>query len=79
VRGVTVLGDREITLPNSVSVPGYAVVDGQAAYDFGRFSVQVSAANLTGNDEFDPYQYFGFPVVIPVQPRSAWVTVKARF
>nr|WP_313427253.1 TonB-dependent siderophore receptor [Brevundimonas diminuta] len=77
--GVTVLGDREITLPNSVSVPGYAVVDAQAAYDFGRFSVQVSAANLTGNDDFDPYQYFGFPVVMPVQPRSAWVTVKARF
>lgn len=77
--GVTVLGDREITLPNSVSVPGYAMVDAQAAYDFGRFSVQVSAANLTDNDDFDPYQYFGFPVVMPVQPRSGWVTVKARF
>ena len=77
--GVTVLGDREITLPNTISVPGYAMVDAQAAYDFDRFSIQVSIANLTDNDDFDPYQYFGFPVVMPTQPRSAFVTVKARF
>lgn len=77
--GVTAFGDRHITLPNTVTVPGYAAFDAQAAYDFDRFSVAVSVVNLGGRDAFDPYQYFGFPVVMPTAPRSAYVTVKARF
>ena len=76
--GVTAFTSREITLPNSVAVPGYAVVDAQAAYDFGRFTAQVSAANLGGRRAFDTYQYLAFPVVIPIQPRSAFITLKAR-
>lgn len=77
--GVTAFSKREITLPNTVTVPGYATLDAQAAYDFGRYSFSVSAVNLGGRDAFDPYQYFGFPVVMPTQPRSAFVTLKARF
>ena len=76
--GVTAFSAREITLPNSVSVPGYAVVDAQASYDIGRFTLGVSAVNLNGSRAFDPYQYLSFPVVIPTQPRSAFVTLKAR-
>ena len=77
--GVTAFTSREITLPNSVAVPGYAVVDAQAAYDFDRFTIGVSAVNLGGSRAFDTYQYLSFPVVIPTQPRSAYVTLKARF
>ena len=77
--GVTAFSAREVTLPNSVSVPGYAAVDAQAAYDFGRYTLQVSAVNLNGSGAFDTYQYLSFPVVIPTQPRSAFVTLKARF
>ena len=76
--GVTAFSAREVTLPNSVSVPGYAVLDAQAAYDFSRFTVAVSAVNLGGRRAFDTYQYLSFPVVIPTQPSSAFVTLKAR-
>jgi iron complex outermembrane receptor protein len=77
--GVTALDSRQLTLPNTLSVPGYVVVDAQAAYDLGRFTVQVSAVNLGGRRGFDTYQYFGNPLVMPVQPRSAYVTLKAKF
>ena len=77
--GLTAFGARAITLPNSVSVPGYAAVDAQAAYDLGRFTIQASVVNLGGRRAFDPYQYLSFPVVIPNQPRSAYLTLKARF
>ncbi|MFA4940092.1 TonB-dependent siderophore receptor [Brevundimonas sp.] len=77
--GVTAFSERQVTLPNTITVPGYATIDAQAAYDFDRFSIAVSAVNLGGRDAFDPYQYFGFPVVMPTQPRSAFVTLKARF
>ena len=76
--GITAFSAREVTLPNSVSVPGYAALDAQAAYDFGRFTLAVSAVNLGGRRAFDTYQYLSFPVVIPTQPRSAFVTLKAR-
>ena len=58
---------------------GYAVVDAQAAYDFDRFTVEFSGVNLAGRRAFDPYEYLGFPVVMPNQPRSAYVTLKARY
>ena len=77
--GVTAFASRELTLPNSVAVPGYAAVDAQAAYDLGRFTLSVSALNLAGRRAFDPYQYLSTPVVIPNQPRSAYATVKVRF
>ena len=76
--GVTAFDAREVTLPNSVSVPGYAAIDAQAAYDLGRFTIAVSAVNLGGARTFDTYQYLAFPVVIPTPPRSAFVTLKAR-
>lgn len=77
--GITAFSARELTLPNTVSVPGYAAVDAQAAYEFKHFTVEVSAVNLAGRRAFDAYQYFGFPVVMPNQPRSAFVTLKAQF
>ena len=77
--GVTAFGARQDTLPNSVWIPGYTTIDAQAAYDVGRYTVQVSAVNLGGRKAFDTYQYFGFPVVIPNQPRSAYLTLKAKF
>lgn len=77
--GVSAVSAQQITLPNTLTVPGYATVDAQAAYEFDRFSISLSAVNLGGREAFDPYQYFGFPVVMPIQPRSAFVTLKARF
>ncbi|WP_437881219.1 TonB-dependent siderophore receptor [Pseudomonas sp. LRF_L74] len=77
--GITALSARELTLPNTVSVPGYALFDAQASYDFDRYSVALSAVNLTGRKVYETYQYLGSPVVLPTQPRSAYVTVSARF
>ncbi|KQN07157.1 TonB-dependent receptor [Sphingobium sp. Leaf26] len=76
--GITAFTAREVTLPNSVTIPGYAAMDAQAAYDIGRLTLQLSIVNLGGRKAFDTYQYFAFPVVMPVQPRSAFVTLKAR-
>ncbi|GAA0304579.1 TonB-dependent receptor [Sphingomonas oligophenolica] len=76
--GVTAFTAREVFLPNTVAVPGYAAVDAQASYDFGRFTVTVSGVNLGGHRGFDTYEYLS-PVVIPIQPRSAYVMLKARF
>lgn len=76
--GITALGRRQLTLPNTVSVPGMATVDAQAAYDFGKYTIQLSGYNLLGRRTFESYQYMGFPVVIPTQPRSAYLTLKVN-
>ena len=77
--GVTAVGPREDTLPNTVTVPADTLLDAQAAYEFGRCTIQISAVNLGGSRAFDPYEYLGFPVVMPTQPRSAFGTLKVRF
>lgn len=76
--GITAFTARELTLPNSIAVPGYAVIDAQAAYDVGRFSLGLSVVNLGGRRAWDPHSYMGYPVVSPNQPRSAFVTLKAH-
>ncbi len=75
--GVTGFSSRQDTLPNTVSTPGYAALDAQAAYDFGRrYTIEGSAVNLTDRHTYDPYEYFGFPVVMQNQPISAYLTLK---
>jgi iron complex outermembrane receptor protein len=75
--GVTGFSARQDTLPNTVLIPGYAAVDTQAAYDFGhRYTIEGSAVNLANRQAYDPYEYFGFAVVMPNQPLSAYVTLK---
>ncbi|WP_344676391.1 TonB-dependent siderophore receptor [Paraburkholderia graminis] len=76
--GMTAFSAREVTLPNTVAVPGYALFDAQAEYSFGRYSVGLSAVNLGNRHVYAPYQYLSFPVVMPVQPRSVYITLKAH-
>lgn len=76
--GVTAFTARELTLPNSIAVPGYAVVDAQASYDIDRFTLGLSAVNLGARHALDPYSYLGYPVVAPNQPRSVYATLKVR-
>ena len=77
--GITAFTSRQLTLPNMGTVPGYATVDAQASYDISRFTLGVSIVNLGGSRAFDAYEYFGFPVVMPTQSRSAFVTLKTSF
>ncbi|MGC6328934.1 TonB-dependent siderophore receptor [Rhizorhabdus sp. FW153] len=77
--GVTAVSRRELTLPNSASIKGLALVDAQASYDLGPVSLAISVTNLLGNKGLEPYQYFGGPYVIPTQPRSAFLTLKGGF
>ena len=77
--GITAVSSRELTLPNTVSVPGYALLDAQTSYDFDRYTISISAVNLTGRKVYETYQYLGSPLVIPTQPRSAYLTLTARF
>ena len=74
--GITAFSERQLTLPNSVAVPGHALVDAQASYKAGRYLLTVSALNLANRKVFDTYQYFAFPVVMPVQPRSVFVAIQ---
>ena len=80
--GITAFTARALTLTvpgvSTQYAPGYAAVDAQAAYDIGRFSLSVAVVNLGGRHAWDPYSYFGNPIVAPNQPRSAFVTLKAR-
>jgi iron complex outermembrane receptor protein len=77
--GVTAVSSRELTLPNTIAVKGMALVDAQASYDFGPATLSLSIINLTDNDGFEPYQYFGGAYVIPTQPRSAFITLRTAF
>jgi len=77
--GVTAVSSRELTLPNTVAVKGMALVDAQASYDIGPATLSLSIINLTDNDGFEPYQYFGGAYVIPTQPRSAFITLRTTF
>lgn len=77
--GITALSARELSLPNTVSVPGYALLDAQTSYEFERYTVSVSAVNLTGRKVYETYQYLWSPVVLPTQPRSAFLTLTASF
>lgn len=77
--GVSAVTSRELTLPNTVAVPGHAVIDAQASYDIGRFTLGVSGVNLGGRKAWDPHSYMGYPVVSPNQPRSAYITLRTRF
>jgi iron complex outermembrane receptor protein len=76
--GISAFTSRQLTLPNTIAVPGYGVIDAQASYDLGRFTLGVSVVNLGGRRAWDPYSYMGYPVVAPNQPRSAYVTLKAK-
>lgn len=74
--GMTAVSARDLTLPNTIAVPGYAVFDAQASYDLGKVTLGLSLVNLTGRKAWDPYSYMGYAVVAPNQPRSAYVTLK---
>jgi len=76
--GITAFSARELTLPNTVSTPGYAIVDAQAAYTFGRYTITLSGVNLANRRAYAPYQYLSFPVVMPIQPRSVYLTLKVE-
>lgn len=76
--GISAFTSRELTLPNTIAVPGYAAIDAQASYDIGRFTLGASVVNLGNRHAFDPYSYLGYPVVAPNQPRSAYVKLKVR-
>jgi iron complex outermembrane receptor protein len=76
--GLTAFTKRELTLPNTIAVPGYAVIDAQGSYEIGRFTLGVSVVNLGNRKAWDAHSYMGYPVVSPNQPRSAYVTLKAR-
>lgn len=77
--GATAVSSRELTLPNSQSVGGSVLFDAQASYDLGRATIAVSIVNLTDEDSFEPYQYLARAVVTPAQPRSGFVTLRAKF
>lgn len=76
--GITAFSSRELTLPNTVSVPGFAVVDAQASYTFDRYTISLSGVNLTNRHAYAPFQYLSFPVVMPIQPRSVYLTLKVE-
>lgn len=71
--------EREITLPNSVTLQGYAIVDAEASYDLGRYTLSLSAVNLTERKVFDTYQYFSFPIAVPVQSCSGYGMLTTHF
>jgi iron complex outermembrane receptor protein len=76
--GVTARSSTESFLPNRGRVPGYGVVDAQLSYSFDPFTVTASVVNLTNHKGFDAFNMLT-PVVIPIQPRAAYIMVKTKF
>jgi iron complex outermembrane recepter protein len=60
-------------------VDGFVLFDAQASYDLGPATLSLSIVNLTDALEYEPYQYLGRAVVVPTQPRAAFITLKSRF
>jgi iron complex outermembrane receptor protein len=77
--GITMVSKRELTLPNTATIDGSTLVDAQASYDFGPVRFGLSVVNLLGSKAFAPYQYLGGAFVTPVQPRSAFITLRTGF
>lgn len=77
--GLSMLGARQLTLPNTLTVSGYVMLHAQGGYDFGRFTLPASVVNLARRRAFDSDQYFGGPLVMPVQPRSVFRVLKTAF
>lgn len=57
--GVYVASRQFVDLANEFSTPGYHSIDAKIAYDTKRFSASLSVKNLTGEQYFVPYSYFG--------------------
>ncbi|HTU09749.1 MAG TPA: TonB-dependent receptor [Allosphingosinicella sp.] len=77
--GISAVSRRELTMPNTISIGGRALVDAQASYDLGPVTLAVSATNLFGARSYEPYQYFGGAYVIPTQPRAFTLTLRGDF
>ncbi|MEM9809791.1 MAG: TonB-dependent siderophore receptor [Pseudomonadota bacterium] len=77
--GVTFASEADITLPNSFDSDAYAVLDAQASYESGGYRIGFTIQNLADTEYFLPYQYFNQAVVRPGAPRSAFITLSARF
>jgi iron complex outermembrane receptor protein len=77
--GVTATSERELTLPNTLTVAGSAIVDAQAAWELGEEQITLSVQNMLNRDSFEPYQYFGGPYVAPVQPAAVTVSFRKHF
>jgi len=56
--GVTAFSARELTLRNTVSAPGYAALDVQAAYDFA-YAATLSQACLQSSQAFSQSRQTG--------------------
>jgi iron complex outermembrane receptor protein len=76
---VTYTGERFLTLPNGIKADALTLVDAQAEYDFGPARLSVSVVNLFDAEAFEPFAYLDRAVVIPTQPRSAFVTLRTSF
>lgn len=77
--GARVTSSRELTLPNLDQVPGTAVFDAQVSYAWTRAELALSLVNLADRRYFEPYQYLAQSVVIPGDPRSAYLQFVYRY
>lgn len=77
--GARATSPRELTLPNLDRVPGATVFDAQLSYAWTNVELALSLVNLTDKKYFEPYQYLAQSVVIPGDPRSAYLNLVYRF
>jgi iron complex outermembrane receptor protein len=71
--------ERELTLPNFERVPGVTVFDAQLSYRWDAAEIALSLVNIGDKTYFDPLQYLLQSVVIPGDPRSAYLSLQYRF
>ena len=75
--GLFYAGQRDTSLYNNLSLPGYTRVDAAVYYDTGKWALQANLRNLT--DRMILQTNDGGGLVVPEEPRNLRVTVSYRF
>jgi iron complex outermembrane recepter protein len=73
--GITYLGEQEVSLPNSFTVPAYAKLDAALFYERERYKVALNFKNITGAKYYQLDSYN----IDPNAPFTVFATVSVKF
>jgi iron complex outermembrane receptor protein len=76
--GVYAAGEQFVDPANLFKADAYFTVDAQVAYENEQYAASINVKNLTGEDAFVPYSYFGGRVA-PLEERAVFGTVRYKY
>lgn len=76
--GIYAASSSFVDLPNRYKTAGYYTVDGKVAYETDKYTAALYVTNLTGEEYFVPYNYFGGRVA-PGPDRTFYSTFAVKY